>query len=65
MRNKLAALALVDLLVTVAATVLLVGIAVPTLTRARELSKRAVCSVNLSGIGAAAAVYTFPPGSGR
>lgn len=58
MRNKVAALALVDLLVTVATIVLLAGVAVPSLTRVRELSQRAVCGVNLSGTGAAGESYS-------
>jgi hypothetical protein len=57
MKNRVVALALVDLLVTVAVAVLLVSVAVPSVSRVRELSKRALCSVNLSGIGAAVKVY--------
>ncbi len=57
MRSKSAAFALVDLLVTAAVAVVLLSLAVPTLSRARELSKRSVCGVNLAGIGAAAKVF--------
>jgi len=57
MKNKLTAFALVDLLVVAAVAVVLVSLAVPALSRARELSKRSVCGVNLAGIGAAAKVY--------
>lgn len=56
-KGKLVAFALIDLLVTAAVTVVLLSLAVPTLSRARELSKRSVCSVNLAGIGAATKIY--------
>ncbi len=57
MKSKLKGFALVDLLMSVAVTIILLSLAVPTLSRVRELSKRSVCSVNLAGIGAAAKVY--------
>jgi len=48
---------LVELLVVVAIIALLVSILVPTLTRARELAKRALCQANLNGIGKALQLY--------
>ena len=45
------AFTLVELLVVVAILALLVAIAMPSLGRARELGRRAVCSTNLRGLG--------------
>lgn len=50
-------LALADLLAFGAILVVVAAIAVPTLERARELSKRMTCSINLKGIGVAGAAY--------
>jgi prepilin-type N-terminal cleavage/methylation domain-containing protein len=55
MRRK--AFTLIELLVVVAIIALLISILLPSLARARELSKRAVCSANLKGIGTAIATY--------
>lgn len=49
--------ALVDLLACCALLVIVATMGVPTLERARELSKRMTCSINLKGIGLAGAAY--------
>ena len=48
---------LIELLVVVAIIALLISILLPSLARARELSKRAVCAANLKGINTAIATY--------
>ena len=48
---------LVELLVVVAIIALLVSILLPTLSRAKELTKRAICGTNLKGIGSSAFIY--------
>ena len=48
---------LIELLVVIAIIALLVSILLPSLNRARELAKRAMCGSNLSGIGKAFALY--------
>lgn len=48
---------LIELLVVIAIIALLVSILLPSLNRARELAKRALCGTNLSGIGKALAIY--------
>ncbi len=48
---------LIELLVVIAIIALLVSILLPSLQRARELAKRAVCMANLNGIGKAFALY--------
>ena len=57
MQRKHFGLALVDLLAVAALGAVLLAIGVPTLSRARELSKRMTCSVNLAGIGASGSIY--------
>lgn len=49
---------LIELLVVVAIIALLISILLPSLSRAREITKRAVCASNLRGIGQAMKVYS-------
>ncbi len=49
---------LIELLVVVAIIALLISILLPSLARAREITKRAVCASNLRGIGQAMKVYS-------
>jgi len=48
---------LIELLVVIAIIALLVSILLPSLNRARELAKRAICGSNLHSIGQAFALY--------
>ena len=56
MRRK-KAFTLVELLVVIAIIALLISILLPSLSRARELSKRLVCASNVKGIGTSAKIY--------
>lgn len=55
--NKKKAFTLIELLVVVAIIALLISILLPSLSRARELSKRLVCAANLKGIGTSFKIY--------
>ena len=57
MRRKLKAFTLIELLVVIAIIALLISILLPSLSRARELSKRLVCGSNMKGIGTSAKIY--------
>ena len=48
---------LIELLVVIAIIALLVSLLLPSLSRARELAKRGICSTNLNGIGKAIKLY--------
>jgi prepilin-type N-terminal cleavage/methylation domain-containing protein/prepilin-type processing-associated H-X9-DG protein len=51
------AFTLIELLVVIAIIALLVSILVPSLTRARDMAKKAVCSTNISNHGKSMAMY--------
>jgi len=55
--RKLRGFTLIELLVVIAIIALLISILLPSLSRARELSKRLVCASNLKGIGTSMKIY--------
>ncbi len=57
MRRKSKAFTLIELLVVIAIIALLISILLPSLSRARELSKRLVCGSNAKGIGTSCKIY--------
>jgi len=57
MRKRLKGFTLIELLVVIAIIALLISILLPSLSRARELSKRLVCASSVKGIGTSAKIY--------
>ncbi len=57
MKRKSNAFTLIELLVVIAIIALLISILLPSLSRARELSKRLVCASNIKGVGTSAKIY--------
>ncbi len=57
MRRRTHGFTLIELLVVIAIIALLISILLPSLSRARELSKRLVCGSNLKGIGTSCKIY--------
>jgi len=55
--RRLRGFTLIELLVVIAIIALLVSMLLPTLNRARELAKRAICQTHLKGIGTAFGIY--------
>ena len=57
MKRPIRGFTLIELLVVIAIIALLISILLPSLSRARELSKRLVCAANVKGIGTSAKIY--------
>ncbi len=56
-KKRLRGFTLIELLVVIAIIALLISILLPSLSRARELSKRLVCASNTKGIGTSGKIY--------
>ena len=61
--RKASAFTLIELLVVIAIIALLVSILVPSLTRARDMARKAVCSTTMSSHGKAVAMYVTSYGA--
>ncbi len=57
LKRRIRGFTLIELLVVIAIIALLISILLPSLSRARELSKRLVCQSNIKGIGTSAKIY--------
>jgi len=57
-KKRFKGLTLIELLVVIAIIALLISILLPSLSRARELSKRLVCAANVKGIGTTGKIYS-------
>ena len=57
MKRNVKGFTLIELLVVIAIIALLISILLPSLSRARELSKRLVCASNIKGAGTSAKIY--------
>ena len=55
--KKQKAFTLIEMLVVVAIIALLIAILLPSLSKARELSRQTACSANVSGIGKSCYIY--------
>ncbi len=56
-KRRIRAFTLIELLVVIAIIALLISILLPSLSRARELSKRLVCQSNIKGMGTSMKIY--------
>jgi prepilin-type N-terminal cleavage/methylation domain-containing protein len=56
--RRLRGFTLIELLVVIAIIALLISILLPSLSRARELSKRLVCQSNMKGVGTSCKIYS-------
>jgi len=57
-KRRITGFTLIELLVVIAIIALLISILLPSLSRARELSKRLVCGSNVKGVGTSCKIYS-------